>query len=108
MSKTERWKQRLVIAIREAEDADRIWRTTMALDVPLDDEREVEQAARRLHAVWQEREWARARVRELERLIASEGKRARLSDLSNTRSFLAWHARRRLERNSHRSEARGA
>ena len=72
----------------------------MALDVPVDDEREVVQAARRLHVVWQEREAAYARVRELELMVAAGGRRSRRGRLQQGTSFLAWHARRRLQRTS--------
>ena len=86
--------------MREAQDADRVWRATMALDVQPVGERETWLAARRLHAVWQEREHARARVRELERLIAAGGRQPRLQRLQSSGSFLAWHARRRVQRNT--------
>ena len=72
----------------------------MALDVRLDSERETMLAARRLHAVWQEREHAHARARELERLIANGGGRSRRERLQSGGSFLAWHARRRVQRNT--------
>ena len=100
MSRAENLTRRLAIAIREAEDADRVWRSTMALDVRLDSERETMLAARRLHAVWQQREQAHARVREFERRIAAGSRRPRFDRMQTGRSFLAWHARRRLQRNA--------
>ena len=86
--------------MREAEDADRVWRATMGLDVQPVGGRETLLAARRLHAVWQEREQAHARVRELEHLIARGDRRSRLERLQSGGSFLAWHARRRLRSSS--------
>lgn len=83
--------------MREAEDADRVWRATMALHVRAADEHQVLVAARRLHAVWQEREFAHHRVRDLESALASGMRRGRLTRLRATASFLAWHARRRLQ-----------
>ena len=100
MSRAENLKRRLAIAVREAEDADRVWRATMELDVQPVGDRETLLAARRLHAVWQEREQAHARVRELDRLIAAGGQRSRLQRLQTSGSFLAWHARRRVQRNA--------
>ena len=100
MSRTEHLQRRLAIAVREAEDADRVWRATMELDIRLDSEREMMLAARRLHAVWQERECAHARVRELERRMADGARRPRIDRLQSGGSFLAWHARRRVQRST--------
>ena len=100
MNRAENLKRRLAIAVREAEDADRVWRATMELDVQPVGDRETLLAARRLHAVWQEREYAHSRVREFERLIATGSRRSRLERLQSGGSFLAWHARRRVQRNT--------
>ena len=98
MSRAEHLRRRLAIAIREAEDADRVWRATMELDVRLDSDRDTMLAARRLHAVWQERERAHARVRELQRRIDAGPRGPRIDRLQSRGSFLAWHTRRRLQR----------
>lgn len=97
----EYFHRRLAIAIREAEDADRIWRRTMELPVAGDDERQLEQAARRLHAVWQEREWALARVAELRAMVDPQLPSAsRLARVQRRASFLRWHAGRRMARSA--------
>lgn len=101
MRRTEYLNRRLAIAIREAEDADRIWRRTMELPVAVDDERQLEQAARRLHAVWQEREWALARVAELRALVNPDRPAvSRLARVQRRASFLRWHAGRRAPRSA--------
>lgn len=78
MSKVERLNRRLAIARRECEDADRIWIATMARDLAASDATDQILVARRVHAVWQERELARERMAELQRRLAATEKQERL------------------------------
>lgn len=74
MSKVERLNRRLAMARRECEDADRVWLATMARDRAAADSTDQILIARRLHAVWQERELARERVAELQRRLTATQK----------------------------------
>ncbi len=87
MRKVDYLNRRLVIALREADDADRVWRATMDLDAAQSSEAGAIMTARRLHAVWQEREAARERVADLQRRLDAARSRRPLSS--------AWHWRRR-------------
>ena len=69
MRKIEHLNRRLMVARRESDDADRVWLATMRLDAPVGDEPGDVLVARRIHAVWQERELARSRVAELQRRL---------------------------------------
>ena len=93
MRKIEHLNRRLMVARRECEDADRVWRVTMALDAPPADEPGDVLVARRLHAVWQEREAARERVVELQRRL----------DAATTRRPLIRHWPSRLATRSQES-----
>lgn len=78
MRKIEHLNRRLAIALRECEDADRVWMATMALDTPACGELGDILVARRIHAVWQEREAARERVAELQRRLDAAARRRRI------------------------------
>ena len=84
MRRHEYWQQRLNTAVREAEDAERVWRAAVSAAVPCSD----------TGVLWRERELARARVRALQREVARcrppRQRRTRQSG-PQTLAFLAWH-----------------
>ena len=96
MRTVEYWQARLTTAVRESEDADRVWRQAMRNHDQL--------GSGRLdpHVLWQERERSRARVQELQALVnaaqqrRSSPLRRRIRAAQHLIAFVAWHTEVRV------------
>ena len=98
MRTVEYWQARLTTAVRESEDADRVWRQAMANLDQLDSGRFDP------GVLWQERERSRERVEQLQALVlAAEQRRSsrlrrRIRATQRLIAFVAWHTELRLRR----------
>ena len=100
MRRHEYWQQRLLTAVSEAEDADRVWRQAMAATPPSGG------GAAPAHVLWREREDACARMHQVQLLVdqaqarsaAKRRLRLRLQSAAQTAAFLRWHVATRLQR----------